>query len=252
MYTPAERDSLRESLIAIARADNRITGAAVTGSAAVDRTDRWSDVDLAFGVATTADFDQTIADWTELMYVSNGASHHFDVPSGNWIYRVFLLANTLQVDLAFAPVEHFGALAPTFRLIFGNASEQRQRPRRDAANLTGWSWLYGLHARSSLARGRYWQAEYMISAMRDHVLALACARLGLPTSEGRGFDDLPSSVTAPLLDALGGSLDAGRLSQSFIVVAEALIAELLEVDRSLAERLADPLRELSSGNFNRC
>src|SRR5262245_62675289 len=129
MYPPAERDGLRDSLIAAARADKRITGAAVTGSAASGREDPWSDIDLAFGVAAAADFDQTIADWTAVMYGSNQALHHFDVASGAWIYRVFFLANTLQVDLAFTPADHFGALAPTFRLVFGTAAEQKPGPK---------------------------------------------------------------------------------------------------------------------------
>jgi hypothetical protein len=39
------------------------------------------------------------------------------------LYRVLLLDNTLQVDLAFWPATEFGAIAPTFRLLFGRANE---------------------------------------------------------------------------------------------------------------------------------
>ncbi|HEY3186845.1 MAG TPA: hypothetical protein VGJ70_05195 [Solirubrobacteraceae bacterium] len=49
------------------------------------------------------------------------------------------------------------------------------------------AWLYGLHARTSIVRGTLWQAEYMVSAARDHVLALAALRHGLPTAYGRGW-----------------------------------------------------------------
>jgi hypothetical protein len=246
MYTPIERDSLRKSLIATARADERIIGAALTGSAASNSEDRWSDIDLAFGVAPNADFNQTIADFSEVMYNSNGAIDHLDVKSGTWIYRVFFLANTLQVDLGFSPADHFGALAPTHRMLFGTSTKQAPRPKPDVRQLVGWGWLYALHVRSSLARDRYWQAEYMISGMRNQVLALACLRYDLPTSEGRGFDGLPCEVTARVSEALVSSLDPERLSQAFVVVIEALIAETLEVDSALAERLIGPLRELAS------
>jgi hypothetical protein len=97
-----------------------------------------------------------------------------DVLSGATVYRVFVLASTLQVDIAFAPEAEFGAIAPTFRLIFGTAVDRAPAPAPGAAELIGLGWLYALHARSSIARGRAWQAEYMISGVRDHVLALAC------------------------------------------------------------------------------
>src|SRR5262245_1488028 len=45
VYTPAEREELRDSLVAAARNDPRITAAALTGSAAAGREDAWSDID---------------------------------------------------------------------------------------------------------------------------------------------------------------------------------------------------------------
>ena len=51
MFTPEERARLRSDLLDHASRDARISGAAITGSAAEEREDRWSDIDLAFGVA---------------------------------------------------------------------------------------------------------------------------------------------------------------------------------------------------------
>jgi hypothetical protein len=246
MYAPADRNRIRKSIIDVAQADERIIGGALTGSAASDREDYWSDIDLAFGVAPNADFNQTISDFSELMYKSHNAIDHVDVKSGGWVYRVFFLSNTLQVDLAFAPSDHFGALAPTFRMLFGTSTEQVPRPKRDAEELIGWGWLYALHVRSSLARKRYWQAEYMINGMRNQVLMLACRRHGLPESEGRGLDDLPVEVTAALSKALVGSLDCVGLSRAFAVIVEALIVEATNVDGRLGQRLARVLRDLVS------
>jgi hypothetical protein len=246
MFAPADRNRIRESIIDVAQSDERIIGGAVTGSAASDREDHWSDIDLAFGVAPNADFDQTITDFSEFMYKSHNAIDHVDVKSGSWVYRVFLLSNTLQVDLAFARGDHFGALAPTFRMLFGTSTEQLPTPKRDAQELIGWGWLYALHVRSSMARKRYWQAEYMISGMRNQVLSLACRRHGLAESEGRGLDDLPLEVTAALSEAFVGSLDCVQLSRAFAVTIEALIVEVTHVDGALGQRLAGALRELVS------
>src|SRR5437868_1537159 len=101
MFTPEDREQLRKTLIAAARTDARIAGAALTGSAALDAEDKWSDIDLAFGVAADADYNGVVADWTERMYRDHGTVHHVDVNVGNVLFRVFFLANTLQVDLAF-------------------------------------------------------------------------------------------------------------------------------------------------------
>jgi hypothetical protein len=130
MFTETERDELRAALVAAARADERITGAALTGSASVGNEDRWSDIDLAFGFAAGTDLGAAIADWTAVMYSDHGAVGQVDIISGAVTYRVFLLASTLQVDLAFAPAADFGAVAPTFRLLFGTAVQRAVRAAR--------------------------------------------------------------------------------------------------------------------------
>jgi len=226
------------------RADGRISGAALTGSATGGATDRWSDIDLALCVTDEADHDQVVADWTDRIYRAHEAVHHLDVVHERILYRVFLLASTLQVDLAFWPAAEFGATGPTFRLLFGTANERPMRPAPAAAELIAWGWLYALHARSSIARGRAWQAEYMLSGARDQVLALACLRHGLPAVEGRGIDALSPEATATVDGALVRSLDPAELRRAFAAVGEALIDEVERADARLADRLVVPLREL--------
>lgn len=62
MFAPTDRATLRDALIATARDDPRLTGAALTGSSASGAEDEWSDIDLAFGVAAGADRDRVISD----------------------------------------------------------------------------------------------------------------------------------------------------------------------------------------------
>lgn len=245
MFTAEYREALRQEILNFARADPRITGAAITGSASVNNQDRWSDVDLAFGVRAASELDNTLADFTARMYSNHTALHHVDVKSGTWIYRVFLLANTLQVDLAFAPAPDFGARAKTFRLVFGSANEQQQIQTAPPEELIGYAWLYALHVRSCIARKKFWQAEYMLSAMRDQVLALACVRHDLPAREARGTDALPSDVTLPLQDALVRSLDEQELIRAFRVTANGFLRELRAVDPELYARLEQTLNALT-------
>jgi len=245
MFTPEERACLRSSLLELAHHDQRITGAAITGSAAASREDQWSDVDLAFGVNTAANLPSVLSDWTAHMYDQYRALHHFDMMSGAWTYRVFLLPNTLQVDLAFVADTEFRALAPTFRLMFGKANESRHASPPLPAAIIGLAWLYALHARTCIARRQPWQAEYMISGVRDNALALACIRHGLSSAHGRGFDLLPSAVTAQFQDSLVRQLDNDELSRAFRVVIHGLVHEISGVDQQLALRLKETLEALS-------
>ncbi|MEA5364381.1 nucleotidyltransferase domain-containing protein [Amycolatopsis sp., V23-08] len=241
MYTPGERNRLRDKLIEAARADERVTGAALTGSAALDAEDAWSDIDLAFKATAP---EPVLADFTALMYGEHGARHHMDVVFERTVYRVFLLENTLQVDLSFWPEADFGATSPKFRLLFGTANEREPSPPPEARRLVDLAWLHALHARSSIHRGRGWQAEYMIGRVRDHALALACIRHDLPAGEGRGLDRLPAAILAEFETTLPRGLE--DLARAFRAVTELLITETRHLDAGLAERLAPLLRALTS------
>jgi predicted nucleotidyltransferase len=242
MFTPSERADLRDALVAAAQADPRIAGAALAGSSARGFTDEWSDIDLALSV--TAEHEAVVDDWTARIYRDHAAITHLDVVAGGTLFRVFLLPGTLQLDVAFWRSSEFGATGPNFRVLFGTAAEKEHLPPPSAASLIGMGWLYALHARSSIARGRGWQAEYMISGMRDQVLALACLRHDVPAVQGRGIHELPAEVTAPVTAALVRSLDAGELHRAFAAAGEVLVAEVARHDAELAARIAGPVREL--------
>lgn len=250
MYTAAQRANLREALLQRAQQDTRISGSAVTGSAATGLEDQWSDIDLAFGVATGAEGQaRVLSDWTAYMYEQQDAVHHMDIKAGNWIYRVFFLANTLQVDLAFVPAEDFRPLAPTFRLVHGTAGETLTLPSPAPADLIGFGWLYAIHARACIARGKVWQAEYMISAMRDQALSLACLRHNLPAVHGRGFDQLPAEVIACFEPAIVAQLQPAELQRAFASATRAFLQELHYVDAVLAQKLEQPMLRLIEAVF---
>jgi len=237
MFTVETRTRVRNELLDAARADPRITSAAITGSAALDAEDEWSDIDLAFAIGAPDALSDVVSDWTSRMYESQHALDHLDVTAGKWLYRVFLLPDTLQVDLAFAPADEFRALAPSFKLVFGETNAAHHAAPRPARDLIGWGWLYALHARSSLARKKHWQAEYMISGLRDTALALACVRHELPTAHARGVDALPEPVVARFDEALVRRIEAGELDRSVTAALRIFLDEVRHVDPQLALRL---------------
>ncbi|GAA4690639.1 hypothetical protein APR04_002817 [Promicromonospora umidemergens] len=89
MFTTADREALRDSLVAAAQADADVAAA---------------------------------ARWTDVMYGTHGAAHHLDVVADGVLYRVFLLAGSLQVDVSFWPYERFRETQRGDRLLFGDTN----------------------------------------------------------------------------------------------------------------------------------
>jgi predicted nucleotidyltransferase len=244
MFTAEERDRVRMRLLDLAASDDSVVGAAITGSLAVGGGDEWSDVDLAFGIR--GEIGPALERWTGILYAELGALHHWDLPFASSIYRVFLLPDWLEVDIAFTPEADFGPRGPTWRTVFGEPIEPGPSPAPSADNLAGLAWHHALHARIAIERSQPLQAEYWISAVRDLVTALACLRLGHPAAYAKGADLLPAEVTATLEPALVRSLDEPELRRALAAVAEALAGELEQSDPSLALRLGPMLARLTT------
>jgi hypothetical protein len=243
VFTVEERDRVRTRVLEMATADARIVAGAEIGALAKGG-DRWSDLDLTFGVADGATVDGVLADWTAELTREFGALHLFDLPFETSIYRVFLLPGNLQVDLSFTPEAEFGARGPKFRLLFGDALAREHFPGPSAQHVFGLGVHHAVRARICIERGRVWQAEYWISALRDQALMLASLSRGLEVSYGRGFDQLPAETLAPASRALVSSVERDELLRALRVAIDLLLQEADEI-RDLASKLAPQLRELA-------
>jgi len=197
---------------------------------------------LSDGITLEAVLD----DWTAVFAREWGVLDHFDLPFGSSVYRVFLLPSGLEVDVGVTPAADFGARGPQFRVLFGPTQHLEATPQPSSSTLIGLSWHHVLHARASIERHKLWRAEYWISAIRDHTLALACLRLGEDAREGRGIDRLPPVVTDPLTDALVRSLDEPELRRALAAVTRGLLGELQQWDPNLCARLSPLLHEFSA------
>jgi hypothetical protein len=96
VFTVEERDCVRDRLLEVAAADERVVAGAEVGSLAGGAGDRWSDLDLTFGVAEGVALDGVLRDWTDRVESELDGMQLFDVTSGPTIYRVFLLRGGLQ------------------------------------------------------------------------------------------------------------------------------------------------------------
>lgn len=243
IFTATERASIRADLLTRASEDERIVSGAITGSVASGHEDDRSDVDLAFGIATGVPLAEVLADWTAYMYDRNAAVHHVDTPFGDWFYRTFLLPNTLQVDLAFVPSDHFRALGPSFKIVFGAANEPAcfERPTSAQAKAACLSAID--RGRACVSEGASWQADHFLGVARDNALISACLNHDLPYHHGRGFDLLPAETKAAFENAFAATLDKNELSRALEVIAgniegsvqiqPSALPELVEADRGI-------------------
>ena len=224
-----------------------MTAAALVGSAATGDEDRWSDIDLMVRLAPGLGPVAVADAWTKWMYADHEVVAHHDVWAGPALYRVFLTPGSLQVDVSFWPDAEFGARGPGFVLLHGETNPPRMLLPPDPRHLVGEAWLYALHVRASLARGRLWQVDHLVDSLRDRLVQLACLRAGLPSANGRGVDRLDPEWLHRLARARAQRVSAPELAKSFGSLLDLLQEEAHHVDADLAGRLEAPLGELRVG-----
>jgi hypothetical protein len=246
VFTVEQRDALRERLLGLAEEDERVVAGAAVGSLAVDGGDRFSDLDLTFGIADHVPVGDVLDDWTRTLIDDLGAVHLADLVRAPTTYRVFLMPDALQFDLSMTPAAQFRPAGPRFRLLFGEtAAGDAEAPGLPAVgDLFGWGVIYALHARACIERGRVWQAEHYVGAVRDHALSLACLRQGLPAVQARGYDDLSADTLARFDEAHVGAVERDALRRALAASVLALMGEGAEARLPHADTVAQRLAEL--------
>jgi hypothetical protein len=257
VFTVEQRDALREHVLQLAEEDERVIAGAAVGSLAVDGGDRFSDLDLTFGIADHVLVADVLDEWTRKLIDELDAVQLADLERGPTTYRVFLLPDALQFDLSMTPAAQFRPAGPRFRLLFGDTaagdSEVSTPPVAGnlfiptpsvARDLFGWGVIYALHARACIERGRVWQAEHYVGAVRDHALSLACLRQGLLAVQARGYDDLSAETLARFEQAHVSAIEPGPLRAALGASVVALMREGAGARLRHADVVAQRLAEL--------
>jgi hypothetical protein len=256
LFTVEQRNALHARMLQLAEEDERVVAGAAVGSLAVGSGDRFSDLDLTFGVADSVPVAQVLDGWTRTLAEELDAVQLADLEAGPTIYRVFLLPDALQFDLSMTPATEFRPAGPRFQLLFGETGPDEPEGRRRsqgrlfiptpavAGDIFGWGVIYALHARACIERGRVWQAEHYVGAVRDHALSLACLHRGLPAVLARGFDELPPETLASFDRTHVGSVEPDALRSALAASALALLNEGAEADVPDVDVVAERLAEL--------
>ena len=256
MFTVEQRDALRGRMLQLGEEDERVFAGAAVGSLADGSGDAFSDLDLTFGVADGVPVADVLDGWTRKLIEELDAVQLADLEAGPTIYRVFLLPDALQFDLSMTPATEFRPTGPRFQLLFGETaadeSEARRRPPGGlfiptpavAGDIFGWGVIYALHARACIDRGRVWQAEHHVGAVRDHALSLACLQRGLPAVQARGYDELPPETLAGFDRTHVGSVEPDALPRALAASVVALLNEGAKADVPDVDVVAERLAEL--------
>ena len=256
MFTVEQRDALRDCVLQLAREDERVVAGAAVGSLAVDSGDRFSDLDLTFAIADDVPTADVLGDWTRTLVDELDAVQLVDLERSPTIYRVFLLPDALQFDLSLTPAAQFRPAGPRFRLLFGETASEPETPTPRAPghlfistpsiphDLLGWGVIYALHARACIERGRVWQAEHYVGAIRDHALSLACLREEVIAVQARGYDDLSAETHARFEGSHVGALEPEALRAALAASVRALVREGVDAGLPHANVVAERLAEL--------
>jgi hypothetical protein len=243
VFTVEERDRVRDHVLELARNDSRVVAGAEVGSLSIGGGDRWSDLDLTFGVTDGSSLADVLDDWTHDLISRFDAVHLFDLVADPAIYRVLLLPDYLQVDVSVSPASQFRSTSPRFKLLFGETNEPNYRGLPSRGETLGWAVVWARHARVCIERNQWWQAEYAITHLRYHAMELACLRLELPTHYGKGFDRLPAEVRNAFEGALVRSLERDELIRAMNTGIEALLKECEVANDD--DRILERLREMA-------
>lgn len=248
MFTESYREEVRQKIITKAKMDQRIVSAAVIGSYAQGTMDRWSDIDLTFGVDGSFSIPVLLNSWTDDIVREFSANVLFDLNVGNTIYRVFILPGCLQLDLSFSPDKEFGAFGPHFNLLYG---KQYDKPQQYAvqSNLELFGYLihHLLRARFCAERNKLWQAEFWTNEAKNYALKLACISRGLRSDYGRGLDELPEAILSSFKNALVTTLSKDEILRVIKVIISALPGISDEINQ-LTVKVNTTLEELADEN----
>jgi hypothetical protein len=239
VFTTDFRSDVRERVIAMAHEDPRVVAAAVVGSEASGTGDRWSDLDLTFGVKGVEPL-ALLNDWAGLLRSEFGAAVLFDLPAAPFLYRVFLLPGALQVDLSAAPADQFGRRGGACNLLFGEAVEEEewQGEPRSAEEMFGYAVHHAVRAKIAMERHRWVQSAYWLNDLREEVLALAYRRLNLNGWQAQDAYKFSPEVTEAIEQTLAASFHPAELERAL----RAGIAALLE-EGERATALASEVRD---------
>ncbi len=243
-FSLLERKEILDYILKMATSDERSSGGALVGSFATGTEDKWSDIDITFGIKRQYDHQKVLENWTAILKKQYDIKHHFDVIVKKSIYRVLLFGNGLELDLSISPEDHFGPKTPTFSLLFGKPGHGLNGDAPNVNSIIGWGWHHILHARAAIHRTKHWQALFFINRLRDLIIELKCYRQHVPHQHARGADQLNEADLSELKKTLVSQLTSDILANHLNKLKVIYLNEINKLDQNLAIELKEVLSDI--------
>lgn len=239
------RRDVRRRLLGRAREDDRIVGAAVTGSGA-RHAEGWSDVDLFFGVDDVVRWptcsgtgaSSSMASWVHCTTSTSTRAVPCTEPSSCGSHWRSTSASLLPAD-SVPWVTGGSRSCSATRWSSSRAPSTRHTP--SAWPGTTCCTLGSASSVTPAGRRSTGSAPSATRSLPWRAIAWATRR-----SHAKGVDLLPAAVTAPVEATLVRSLDRSELIRALQAVTRVLLTELTATDPAIAVTLERPLLDMAA------
>ena len=196
LFTPTEREAIKNDLIDLLAATREIVSVILIGSAVTGFTDELSDIDIMSVVSSEAD----IISIMDTVCASIKARYNtlcFDQLDERRLH-VCLLDNFLELNLSYRTIETLGAKAAHWNVLYDktgavdlimhstyvkfnetNRIITHNTYKNKLAEYSKQIWHFIFHAATAISRGRFWKAVKGLDYARNNIIELKGLRYSL-------------------------------------------------------------------------
>jgi predicted nucleotidyltransferase len=226
LFTEHDRFEVSRKLINLLKADNRIEGIVLVGSAAVGYFDEFSDIDLVAVVNLQHSTQEVFEYWKQTIQKVLTPVNYFEVEyNKNNFLAGFLLPGCLEVDFGVVSLNELIAKKERWKVIHDRTGIIETRLQKSWGErkiedplLIGLQlssvWHYIIQAVVSIQRNQLWRAKHNLEEVRNRGLRLAGLRHGLVVSHFREIDRLPQDVKEKFEQSIPPVLTAQEIMTS--------------------------------------
>ena len=244
LFTTADRESIKEYIIALARESGDILSAVLVGSGTAGFTDALSDLDFYMVVNREENIGRA------MVFLSAGIKKqlpilYFDqIPQRS--LQVYLTGSYLEIDIGYASADSVSATRQNWKVLFDkagsvdfdmkkswvkNEEKQRNESHRMAmkekyAAYADDTWHYLFHAAVAAKRGRCWRCAGEMEIARGRLIELKGLKHSLVTKRCKGVDDFPEDELAVLRNTFPTAFSKDALFASLDCLVDAVYDEL--------------------------
>jgi hypothetical protein len=259
-FSPDERQSILDQLVASLQEDQKIGGVLVVGSGSEGFEDVYSDIDLCVVIVQPQDVYPVFHEWgTRLKQLLPVFYCGESVRGPNSYLWVLLLECFLELDIGFLCLDDLEARRGRWKTAFDRSGRIEAIMQTSWASRTGpdvqeayrrrvdWVWHNVIHATVAAQRGQKWRALCELEQVRNQAIELRGLREGLETRRFRHVDKMSGEFLSDVERSLVMDLTTAEIMRALREAVKCFFTEARHFDQVLrsdrAQRLEEKLNE---------